>query len=90
MLPPLDPPFGTYALSPEREAWRLKALDQKDNRIGRLLISRARKKALSGEKGPFDVEVASHVKARLYPTSNRCEKRAFAGVRDIIEFGRFR
>jgi len=76
----IDPPFGTYALPPAREAWRRKADSYKDNKIGRALISRARKKALAGEAGPFDIEIANDVKARLYPKENRCEKRAFAGV----------
>jgi len=80
MIPEISPPFGTYALSPAREAWRLKADGYKDNRVGRILISIARKKALAGEKGPFDIVVADGVRARLYPTENRCEKRAFAGV----------
>lgn len=76
----ISPPFGTCALPPEREAWRQKALSYKDTKLGRALISRARKKALSGEDGPFDVEVEDGVYARLYPHENRCEKRAFAGV----------
>lgn len=87
MLAEIDPTFGTYALPPAREAWRRKADGHKDSRVGRLLISHARKKALAGEDGPFDVEVADGVKARLYPVGNRCEKRAFAGVQvwDLIE-----
>lgn len=76
----ITPPFGTYALPPAREAWRKKADEHKDTRLGRALISRARKKALAGEGGPFDVEVDAGVFARLYPSGNRCEKRAFAGV----------
>lgn len=44
------------------------------------MISRCRKKALAGEDGPFDVEILKGLKARLYPTENRCEKRAFTGV----------
>ena len=76
----ITPPFGTYALPPAREAWRKKADGYKDTRVGRALISRARKKALSGDDGPFDIEVEDGVCARLYPSGNRCEKRAFAGV----------
>ncbi len=76
----ITPPFGTYALPPARETWRKKADAYKNTRIGRALISRARKKALVGEEGPFDVQVDEGVKARLYPSGNRCEKRAFAGV----------
>jgi len=83
----ITPPFGTYALPPTREAWRKKAGGYKDTRIGRALISRARKKALAGEDGPFDVDVDDGVLARLYPNGNRCEKRVFAGVQawDLTE-----
>jgi len=51
------------------------------------MISRARKKAMSSEAGPFDIEIEAGVKARLYPRENRCEKRAFAGVQiwDALE-----
>ena len=85
----ITPPFGTYALPPAREAWREKARDYKDTRIGRALISRARKKALLSEEGPFDVKVDEGLVARLYPIGNRCEKRAFAGVQiwDALERG---
>jgi len=76
----IKPPFGTYALPPTREVWRKKAEGYKNTRIGRALISRARKKALAGDEGPFDVQVDDGVNARLYPYGNRCEKRAFAGV----------
>lgn len=76
----ISPPFGTYALPHAREAWRKKADVYKDTRVGRALISRARKKALAGEDGPFDVQIEEGVNARLYPSGNRCEKRAFAGV----------
>lgn len=83
----LTPEFGTYALPPEREAVRVKAREYNDTRFGRMKISRARKKAMAGEIGPFDVEVADGVKARLHPASNRCEKRAFAGpqIWDSVE-----
>jgi len=83
----ITPPFGTYALPPAREAWRKKADSYKDTRVGRALISRARKKALNGENGPFDVQVEDGISARLYPSGNRCEKRAFAGVQvwDLTE-----
>jgi len=87
MIPEISPPFGTYALPPAREAWRRKADGYKDSKFGRVLISHARKKALAGEEGPFDIEVAQNVRARLYPSGNRCEKRAFAGVQtwDLAE-----
>lgn len=51
------------------------------------MVSRCRKKAMAGAKEPFDVDVIPGLKARLYPSGNRCEKRAFAGVQvwDKIE-----
>ncbi len=76
----LDPPFGAFALPPDNETWRQKALTYGAGRIGRMKISRARKKALHGVSEPFDVEIEPGLKARLYPSGNRCEKRAFAGV----------
>jgi len=39
-----------------------------------------RKQAIRGLSEPFDVTVAPGVKARLYPSTNRCEKRALCGV----------
>lgn len=44
------------------------------------MISLHRKRAIKGLSEPFDVTVAPYVKARLYPSGNRCEKRALAGV----------
>ncbi len=76
----LNPPFGTYALPDSRERSRLKAEASKDSRMGRAMISHLRGRALKGLNEPFDVTVAPDVKARLYPSQNRCEKRAFAGV----------
>ncbi len=76
----LNPPFGTYALPEVREKQRQKAASYKDTRWGRTMISMYRKRAIKELNEPFDVEVAKHVKARLYPSQNRCEKRAMAGV----------
>ncbi len=51
---------------------------------GRLGSSLMRRLSLMGNgrgtDGPHDIKVAEGVNARLYPASNRCEKRAFAGV----------
>lgn len=80
MVRSLNPPFGTYALPSVREKIRQKASLFKDTKIGRARISLARKRAINGLNEPFDVEVADGVKARLYPSQNRCEKRAIAGV----------
>jgi len=79
--------FGAYALPPARERVRVKADGCSDTRIGRWIISARRKRAIKGLSEPFDVSVAPGVKARLYPSGNRCEKRALAGVQvwDLAE-----
>jgi len=76
----IDPPFGQYALPPNREARRFGAHRLGDDRLGRWTISLRRKQAIRGLSEPFDVTVAPSVKARLYPSTNRCEKRALCGV----------
>jgi len=77
-------PFGTYALAPWRESLRHVADLAPATRLGRVVVSLVRKIALLGHSrgmnGPLDITVAKGVKARLFPASNRCEKRAFAGV----------
>ena len=75
-----DQTFGHYALPDAREAIRAKANAYAGTRLGRALISRARKRAFKNLPDPFDVTVLPGVNARLWPRSNRCEKRAFAGV----------
>ena len=52
------------------------------------MISRCRKKAMRDDLGPFDVEIEPGLKARLHPFSNRCEKRAFAGIQIWDNFER--
>lgn len=86
-MPDIYPAFGTYALPPAKEKWRQKASDFPHTKWGRAKISFCRKRAISGLSEPFDIEIAPDVKARLYPSENRCEKRAFAGVQtwDAIE-----
>jgi FkbM family methyltransferase len=83
----IDPPFGTFALPDRREEIRQSASRFSDTKPGRWGISLARKRAIKGLAEPFDVNVASGVKARLYPSTNRCEKRALAGVQvwDAVE-----
>lgn len=76
----IDPPFGTYALPPAREARRFGAHRLGADRLGRWTISLRRKQAIRGLSEPFDITVAPGVKARLYPSTNRCEKRALCGV----------
>jgi len=85
----INPPFGTYNLPPRRERLRMTAARFSDSKPGRWRISLARKRAIKGLSEPFDVTVAPDVKARLYPSTNRCEKRALAGVQvwDAVERG---
>ena len=80
MISNTPPEFGHYALPAKREALRLRAGKFAGSRIGRMGISLYRKQAFKGLSDPFDVQVMLGVNARLYPRSNRCEKRAFAGV----------
>ena len=78
------PPFGTYSLSNWRESLRKRASNAPNSRLGMWRISILRKLSLLGHsvgmKGPIDVPVAKDVNARVFPGSNRCEKRAYAGV----------
>ncbi|HFB54484.1 MAG TPA: FkbM family methyltransferase, partial [Hellea balneolensis] len=71
--------FGHYALPPRREAIRRRADKCRNTRMGRWAISFFRKRAFRGISDPFDIEIAPHVSARLWPRSSRCEKRVFAG-----------
>jgi FkbM family methyltransferase len=71
----IDPPFGHFSLPAKREALRLSAWACRDTRVGRWKASLARKRAIKG----------FGVKARLYPSTNRCEKRALCGV-DIWDY----
>lgn len=73
-------PFGTFALPPTRERIRVRADACADTQWGHWMISGLRKRAIRGLIEPFDVAVAPGVNARLYPSGNRCEKRALAGV----------
>ena len=77
-------PFGTFALPPWRERLRVSANRAPSGKLGAWMISLLRKASLAGHKsgmaGPLDIDVADGVKARLFPASNRCEKRAYAGV----------
>lgn len=73
-------PFGTFALPAARERIRARADRCSDSQLGRWQISLRRKRAIKNIAEPYDVTVAPGVKARLYPSGNRCEKRALAGV----------
>ena len=84
----IEPPYGHYALPADREKIRLGAQACRDTRRGRWRASLARKRAIKGLGEPFDVTVDKTfgVNARLYPSTNRCEKRALCGV-DIWDYG---
>ncbi|WP_341760161.1 FkbM family methyltransferase [Candidatus Endowatersipora endosymbiont of Watersipora subatra] len=79
-----EKPFGTFSLNFWREYIRNLASLAPHSRLGMWMISFFRRIALLGHRtgmaGPLDVTVSAGIKARLYPGSNRCEKRAFAGI----------
>ena len=70
-----------------RHALLRRAAAAPDTRLGRWTISLLRKLAVRGIPEPYDVDVAPGVRARLYPSTNRCEKRALCGVQvwDAVE-----
>lgn len=78
--------FGAHALPPFREKLRRLSSALPGNKFGKWGVSVLRKLAVggcpNGARGPIDVEVAPGVKARLFPATNLCEKRAFCGVQN--------
>jgi FkbM family methyltransferase len=52
-----------------------------DNQPARWAMSLIRKLTLAGRAEPVDVAIYGDLHARLYPTTNRCEKRMFVGER---------
>ena len=70
-----------------RQSLLRRAAAAPDTRLGRWTISLLRKLAVRGIPEPYDVDVAPGVRARLYPSTNRCEKRALCGVQvwDAVE-----
>lgn len=75
-------PFGTYRLPGKLEAFRRGGNTLPDSFLGRRMASLIRKLCLLlGGDGPFDIPVFERQNARVYPRSNRCEKRAFSGLR---------
>lgn len=74
----IDPPFGTFSLPRPLERLRTLADGFPENRFGRLAVSVVRKICLVFGGGPFDVPIYPTTFARLYPTTNRCEKRVFS------------
>ncbi|CAN5141171.1 FkbM family methyltransferase [soil metagenome] len=76
-----DHPLGTYALSGATLAWRNWANGLPDSKPARWVMSLVRRFTLSGRAEPVDVPIFAGLHARLYPTTNRCEKRMFVGER---------
>lgn len=79
--PSQDLPFGTFRLSPRREWLRRRAELLPEGRLGRMGASLIRRALIGQGQGPVDVEVFPSINARLYPSTNRCEKRAVVGVK---------
>jgi FkbM family methyltransferase len=75
-----QPPFGALRLPAPVETFRNIANKMHANAVSRRLMSLARRGCLAVRSDPIDVEVFGNCRARLYPRSNRCEKRVFLGV----------
>lgn len=76
----VEPPFGAYTLSRPAEFIRRLAIHMPYNRFGKWMVSFLRKTSVGRSAGPVDVaDVFPTIHARLYPATNRCEKRAVAG-----------
>lgn len=74
-----DHPFGSYRLTGLKAGLRGWANGLADSTPGRWTMSLIRRACLSGRDEPVDVEVFGGLHARLYPKTNRCEKRMFVG-----------
>ncbi len=75
-----DLPFGALRLPSVIENFRVTTNRLKGDPVSRRVVSLARRACLLGRSDPIDVDVFEHCRARLYPRSNRCEKRVFLGV----------
>lgn len=75
-----DLPFGAMRLPAFVEQFRNIANRLQGGAVSRRVISIARRVCLLGRPDPVDVNVFNLCRARLYPRSNRCEKRVFLGV----------
>lgn len=74
-----DHPFGTYSLRGAKAWLRGWANGLADSTPGRWTMSLVRRACLAGREDPVDVAVFGGLHARLYPLTNRCEKRMFVG-----------
>lgn len=72
------PPFGTYALSPLRDALRLKSGLWRQS--VRIVGSTLRHLSMIGQREPFDVETKRGNRVRLYPSQNVSDKKCFMGL----------
>ncbi len=75
-----EPPFGRLRLPPSVEYFRAVANKIEDGTLSRRFMSIARWLCLVGRPDPIDIEVFHGGRVRLYPRSNRCERRVFLGV----------
>ncbi len=73
----LSPPFGTLALPAWAESVRRLGERAPSGRLGLHTASVLRRICLMGGAEPFDIEAWPGVNARVYPSTNRCEKRVF-------------
>ena len=72
-------PFGTYHLPRWLDRIRRLGDHTPSGWLGLKLTSGIRRACLTFAQDPIDLVVADGVNLRLYPRSNRCEKRVFAG-----------
>lgn len=78
--------FGTYSLSWIRDCFRVISNKSPSGRMGRWMVSLCRFVCLIGLKrgseGPFDISIFDGVCTRVYPSTNRCEWKVFAGFQN--------
>jgi FkbM family methyltransferase len=74
------PPFGTYSLPRSHEWLRQQANRLPNGRAGRAGASLIRRFFTRRGLEAYDVEVFPSIRARLYPATNRCEKRVLAAA----------
>lgn len=75
-----DLPFGARRLPASLERFRSFANRLGADPLSRRFASIARRSLIVGRRDPFDVDVFDSCRARLYPRTNRCERRVFLGV----------
>ncbi|MEL6371581.1 MAG: FkbM family methyltransferase [Pseudomonadota bacterium] len=73
----VDPPFGTYRLTPRQKWFREIAAQLPYTYAGRKMASLLLGPAGGRAQQPYDVEIFEGARARLYPFDNIAEKRVF-------------